>query len=174
VLMVNVCGLVSSVLVMFRVWRDVDWHMYRWLAVPAVLGSVPASFAAVYLPAAPLAVTVGAVVLAALTVSLLLQRTSLVATGNAAKAAAGFAWGVTNAVAGVGGPAGSVYALLSRWPQRRFAATLQPFFVTIVVVTLTAKLAQDPGRMPPFGAPAWLLVAAMIALGIYAGEKLQR
>lgn len=174
VLMVNVCGLVSSLLVLFRVRRDVDWKMYGWLAVPAVFGSVPASFAAVYLPSAPLAVTVGAVVLAALTVSLLLQRTSVVVTGNASRALAGFASGVTNAVAGVGGPAVSVYALLSRWPQRPFAATLQPFFATIAVVTLTTKLALDPGRMPPFHAAAWVLIAAMIVAGIYAGEKLQR
>ncbi|MCG2624434.1 hypothetical protein LVY72_21325 [Arthrobacter sp. I2-34] len=40
-LMANVCGLVSSLLIMFRVWRDLDWNMYRWLAVPAVFGSVP-------------------------------------------------------------------------------------------------------------------------------------
>jgi uncharacterized membrane protein YfcA len=174
VLMVNVCGLVSSLLILFRVWREVDWNMYRWLAVPAVLGSVPASFAAVFLPSAPLAVTVGAVVLAALSVSLLLQRTSVVVSGNPPKALAGFASGVTNAIAGVGGPAVSVYALLSRWPQRPFAATLQPFFVTIAVVTLAAKLALDPGQMPPFSASAWVLIAAMIVAGIYTGEKLQR
>ena len=174
VLMVNVCGLVSSLLILFRVWREVDWNMYRWLALPAVLGSVPASFAAVFLPAAPLAVTVGAVVLAALSVSLLLQRTSVIVSGNPAKALAGFASGVTNAVAGVGGPAVSVYALLSRWPQRPFAATLQPFFVTTAVVTLTAKLSLDPGQMPPFSAFAWVLIAGMIMAGVYTGEKLQR
>jgi uncharacterized membrane protein YfcA len=63
---------------------------------------------------------------------------------------------------------------LSRWPQRPFAATLQPFFVTIAVVTLTTKLALDPGQMPPFSAFAWVLIAAMIVTGIYTGEKLQR
>lgn len=174
VIMVNICGLVSSLLIMSRVWRDVDWSMYRWLAVPAVIGSVPASAAAVFLPAAPLAVTVGAVVLVALSISLLLQRTSVVVTGNMPKAVAGFASGITNAMAGVGGPAVSVYALLARWPQRPFAATLQPFFVTTAAVTLTSKLALDPGQMPPFQAWAWVLVAVMIVGGIYAGEKLQR
>ncbi|MBP3043831.1 sulfite exporter TauE/SafE family protein [Arthrobacter jiangjiafuii] len=174
VLMVNVCGLVSSALIMFRVWKDIDWSMYRWLAVPAVIGSVPASAAAVYLPAGPMAVVVGAVVLAALSVSLLMQRTSVTVTGNGAKAVAGFVSGVTNAVAGVGGPSVSAYALMARWPQRPFAATLQPFFVTIAVVTLTAKISLDPGQMPPFQAWAWALIALMIIGGIYAGEKLQR
>lgn len=174
VLMVNVCGLVSSSLILFRVWRDVDWGMYRWLALPAILGSIPASAAAVYLPAAPMAVTVGAVVLVALTVSLVLQRTSLVVKGNTPKAVAGFVSGITNAVAGVGGPAVSVYALLARWPQRPFAATLQPFFITTAVVTLTMKTLLDPGQMPPFSAWSWALIVLMIVAGVYAGEKLQR
>ena len=174
VLMVNVCGLVSSAMIMFRVWKDIDWSMYRWLAIPAVCGSIPASAAAVYLPAAPMAVAVGAIVLVALTVSLLMQRSPVTVTGNAPKAVAGFVAGVTNAVAGVGGPAVSAYALMARWPQRSFAATLQPFFVTIAVVTLTSKLSLDPSQMPPFEAWAWALIALMIVTGIYAGEKLQR
>ena len=118
VLMVNVCGLISSGLIMLRVWKDIDWSMYRWLAVPAVIGSVPASVAAVYLPAAPMAVVVGGIVLVALTVSLVMQRTSVTVTGNVPKAVAGFVSGVTNAVAGVGGPSVSAYALMARWPQR--------------------------------------------------------
>lgn len=174
VLMVNVCGLISSGLIMLRVWKDIDWSMYRWLAVPAVIGSIPASVAAVYLPAAPMAVVVGGIVLVALTVSLVMQRTSVTVTGNVPKAVAGFVSGVTNAVAGVGGPSVSAYALMSRWPQRPFAATLQPFFVTIAIVTLTAKLSLDPGRMPPFETWAWALIVVMIIGGIYAGEKLQR
>lgn len=174
VLMVNVCGLVSSAMIMFRVKKDIDWSMYRWLAIPAVCGSIPASVAAVYLPAGPMAVVVGVIVLVALTVSLLMQRTPVTVTGNAPKAVAGFIAGVTNAVAGVGGPAVSAYALMARWPQRQFAATLQPFFVTIALVTLTSKLSLDASQMPPFAAWAWGLVALMIIIGIYTGEKLQR
>ncbi|MFZ3452899.1 TSUP family transporter [Arthrobacter sp. 7Tela_A1] len=174
VLMVNVCGLVSSLLIMFRVWKDVDWSMYRWLAIPAVAGSIPASMAAVFLPAAPMAVIVGAVVLVALGASLVLARNSVVVKGNTAKAVAGFASGVTNAVAGVGGPAVSAYAVMARWPQRPFAATLQPFFVTIAAVTLAVKLTMDPSQMPPFSFLAWTLIAAMIVGGIYAGERLQK
>ncbi len=174
VLMVNVCGLVSSSLIMLRVWKDIDWSMYRWLAIPAVCGSIPASVAAVYLPSAPMAVVVGAVVLVALTASLLMQRTSVTVTGNPPKAVAGFIAGITNAVAGVGGPSVSAYALMARWPQRSFAAPLQPFFVTIAIVTLTAQVPLGPGQMPPFDPWARALIAVMTISGIYAGEKLQR
>jgi uncharacterized membrane protein YfcA len=142
------------------------------LAIPAVFGSVGGSFAAVGLPSAPLAVTVAAVVLAGLTVSLLLQRSSVVVTGNRSKAVAGLAAGLTNSMAGVGGPAVSAYALLARWPQRPFAATLQPFFAVIGSVTVLVKLLVDPGQVPPLETWMWVLIPVSIILGIFAGERL--
>ncbi|GAB3548009.1 TSUP family transporter [Arthrobacter tumbae] len=174
VLLVNICGVVSSTLIVPRVWKDIDWQMFRWLAIPAVFGSVAGSFAAVGLPSAPLAVTVGAVVLAGLTASLLLQRSSVVVTGNRSKAVAGLAAGLTNSMAGVGGPAVSAYALLSRWPQRPFAATLQPFFAVIGSVTVIVKLLIDPGQVPPLETWMWVLIPISIILGIFAGERLSR
>jgi uncharacterized membrane protein YfcA len=174
VLMVNICGVVSSVMIMGRVWRDIDWSMVRWLSVPAFFGSIAGSVAAVYLPSAPLSVTVGAVVLAALIISLVLQRSDVVVRGNRPKVAAGLAAGLTNSMAGVGGPAVSAYALLARWPQRPFAATLQPFFVFIGSVTLMTKLLIAPGQAPDLEPWMWALITAVIVLGIYAGEKLAR
>ncbi len=174
VLLVNICGVVSSAIITVRVWKDIDWSMFRWLTLPSVLGSIPGSFAAVYLPAAPLAVTVGAVVLAALTISLLLQRSTMVLTGNLPKAVAGMAAGLTNSMAGVGGPAVSVYALLARWPQRPFAATLQPFFVVIGLVTLITKITLAPDQVPPIPIWAWAGIALAISAGIFVGEKLAR
>lgn len=174
VLLINICGVVSSALITPRVWKDIDWGMFRWLAIPAVLGSVAGSFAAVGLPSAPLAVTVGAVVLVALTASLLLQRSSVVLTGNRSKAVAGLASGLTNSMAGVGGPAVSAYALLSRWPQRPFAATLQPFFTVIGSATILVKLLIDPGGVPPLETWMWILIPLSIIVGILAGERLAK
>ena len=172
VLLVNICGVVSSTLIVPRVWKDIDWNMFRWLTIPAVFGSVAGSFAAVSLPSAPLAVTVAAVVLAGLTASLVLQRSSVVVTGNRSKVVAGLAGGLTNSMAGVGGPAVSAYALLSRWPQRPFAATLQPFFAVIGSVTVLVKLLIDPGQVPPLETWMWVLIPVSIVLGILLGERL--
>lgn len=174
VLLVNICGVVSSALIVPRVWKDIDWSMFRWLVIPAVLGSIPGSLAAAALPSAPLAVTVGAVVLVALSASLVMQRSAVVVTGNMPKAAAGFAAGLTNSMAGVGGPAVSAYALLSRWPQRPFAATLQPFFAVIGTVTATVKLLIDPSQMPPLDPWMWIVIPLTIIGGIFAGEQLAR
>ncbi len=174
VLLVNLCGVVSSAIIVGRVWKDIDWSMFRWLVVPSLLGSIPGSFLAVSLPPAPLSVTVGAVVLVALTVSLVLQRSDVVVRGNTPKAVAGFAAGVTNSMAGVGGPAVSAYALLARWPQRPFAATLQPFFVCIGSVTLVTKLLLDPAQAPVLAPWMWIAIGLVIVTGIFAGEKLGR
>jgi uncharacterized membrane protein YfcA len=174
VLLVNICGVVSSGLILGRVWRAIDWSMYRWLVVPSLFGSVPGSFLAVAVPSAPLAVTVGGVVLVALTASLVLQRSDVVVRGNAPKVVAGFTAGLTNSMAGVGGPAVSAYALLSRWPQRSFAATLQPFFMTIGSVTLVTKLLLDPTQAPVLEPWMWGAILAVIVAGILTGEKLAR
>ncbi len=174
VVLVNICGVVSSALIVGRVWKDIDWSMFRWMVIPSVFGSIPGSIAAVMLPSAPLSVTVGGVVLVALSVSLVLQRSSVVVRGNAPKAVAGFTAGLTNAMAGVGGPAVSAYALLSRWPQRPFAATLQPFFVVIGLITLAVKLSLDPTDAPALQWWMWSAIGVVIVVGIFAGEKLSR
>jgi uncharacterized membrane protein YfcA len=174
VLMVNICGVVSSSIIVGRVWKDIDWGMFRWLVLPSLLGSIPGSFLAVVVPSAPLSVTVGVVVLVALTVSLVLQRSDVVVRGNAPKAVAGFTAGLTNSMAGVGGPAVSAYAVLSRWPQRPFAATLQPFFVCIGSVTLAVKLLLDPSQAPVLAPWMWLAIGVVIVTGIVVGEKVGR
>lgn len=174
VLLVNICGVVSSAIIVGRVWKDIDWAMFRWLVVPSLFGSIPGSFLAVAVPSAPLSVTVGAVVLVALTISLVLQRSDVVVRGNVPKVVAGFTAGVTNSMAGVGGPAVSAYALLSGWPQRSFAATLQPFFVCIGTVTLVVKLLLDPSQAPILAAWMWVAIGLAIVAGIVTGEKLSR
>lgn len=174
VLLVNLCAVVSSSIIVSRVWRDIDWSMFRWLVIPSLFGSVPGSFLAVAVPSAPLSVIVGSIVLVALTLSLVLRRSDVVVRGNTPKVVAGFTAGITNSMAGVGGPSVSAYALLSRWPQRPFAATLQPFFVCIGSVTLVTKLLLDPTQAPSLAPWMWAAIGLAIVAGIFTGEKLSR
>ncbi|MEE1619833.1 sulfite exporter TauE/SafE family protein [Zafaria sp. Z1313] len=174
VFLVNICGVVSSALIAPRVWKDIDWSMFRWLTLASVAGSVPGAVAAGLLPSAVLSVFVGAVVLAALVLSLLLSRANRVFDGKPVRVGAGLLAGLTNAMAGVGGPAVSAYAVLARWPQRPFAATLQPFFVVIGLVAVSVKLATHPEQLPLLDWWAWGLITGAIILGILGGERLQR
>ncbi len=55
------------------------------------------------------------------------------------------------AAAGIGGPSLSVYAVVSRWEQRAFAATLQPFFLTVGASSLLTKLLIAPSAGRTWG-----------------------
>lgn len=174
VIVVLVCGLVSSTIIMTRVWTEVEWSSLWWLAVPAAVATIPAAFVARWLPPAPLAIVVSLLVLVALIASLLLQRMELAVRGRLPMSLAGVMSGVTNALAGVGGPAVSAYAVISHWPQRRFAATLQPYFVVTNIVALSVKFAVDPAQSPSFGVSIWLAIVVLIVAGVVAGDRCQR
>lgn len=174
VFLVNICGVVSSAIIVPRVWKDIDWSMFRWLSSFSVFGSVAGALLAGSLPQAPLSIIVGSVVLAALLLSLILVRADIAVSGQLPKATAGFLSGATNALAGVGGPAVSAYAVLARWPQRPFAATLQPFFVVTGLVTIGMKFLTVPDQLPVLPAWAWIGVAVFIWAGVLIGERVQR
>ncbi|RQN08228.1 sulfite exporter TauE/SafE family protein [Aeromicrobium camelliae] len=174
VIVINACGLVSSALVMARVWSDVDWRLFAALGIPAMIATVPASWLALGLPPAPVSVVVGIVVLVGLSISWALQRTRLVVRGVGAGAVAGAIGGASNAIAGAAGPAFTAYALLARVPQPQFVATLQPLFIATSVVTLTTKAVTSPTSAPDLGVLLWLLVIALIVAGVFAGDWLQR
>ena len=174
VFLVNICGVLSSAIIMPRVWKDINWSMFRWLCSFSVVGSVAGALLAGVLPSAPLSIVVGATVLAALLLSLILVRANVTVSGQIPKGSAGFLSGLTNALAGVGGPAVSAYAVLARWPQRPFAATLQPFFVVTGLVTIGMKFITTPDQLPPMPLWAWIGVAVFIWAGVLIGEQVQR
>ena len=113
---------------------------------------------------------IGILVIVALTVSLVVTRTEHVATGRAPAVVAGAASGFMNAAAGVGGPALSVYAVATQWPQAAFAATAQPYFVVIGTASLVGKLARDRTGCCPRSTPATGLVDRRAARRPRLGE----
>lgn len=174
VLLVNLLGVVSSVLILPRVWRAVDWSMFRWLTPFAVGGAVLGAWLAGLLSPDVMAVSVGAIVLLALSLSMIFTSERFSTEPRAPRAIAGLLSGLTNALAGVGGPAVSAYAVLTRWPQASFAATLQPYFVVTGIAAAGAKLILDPGGLPDTDWWFWLIVLGAILVGIAAGERLLR
>ncbi|HXD28512.1 MAG TPA: sulfite exporter TauE/SafE family protein [Arthrobacter sp.] len=174
VLLVNICGVVSSVLITPRVWKDINWPAFRWLTAFSVVGSVGGAIIASRMESSLLSLVVGTVVLLALLLSLGLSRANARVSGPAPRAVAGALSGLTNAMAGVGGPAVSAYAVLSRWPQRSFAATMQPFFAVIGFVTVVSKAIVAPDQQLILPWWDWGLFVLAIAVGIFGGERLQR
>ncbi|WP_448809255.1 sulfite exporter TauE/SafE family protein [Agromyces bauzanensis] len=174
VLVINLIGAISAATVLTRVWRDVDWRAFSWLVIPACLGVVPGILLASVIDADVLRLLIGLIVFAALTASLLVTRSELVVRGDGARVVTGLLSGVLNSGAGVGGPTVSIYAVLSRWEQRSFAATLQPFFVTLSTVTIIAKRTMTPAEAPDWSWWAWGLLIGAMLLGVAVGDRLAR
>src|SRR5690606_38892482 len=137
VVLVNVLGVLSSALIVPRVWRSIDWSMFRWLSAFAVVGSLTGAWVAGLFSPPVMAVAGGGVVIVGLGGSLLVRSGRLTTGPRGPRAVAGLLSGLTNSLAGVGGPAVSAYAVLTRWPQISFAATLQPYFLLIGVTSAT-------------------------------------
>src|SRR5699024_3197538 len=73
VVLVNLCGIVSSLIVLWRTYREADWKLAGGLIVAATVGTLPGALLAVLMPGAALEVFIGALVVVALTSSLVLN-----------------------------------------------------------------------------------------------------
>ncbi len=170
VLIVNACGAVSALIITIRLWHDVDWHKYVRLVVPAFVGILPGSWLAATLPGPILQISIGLLLNIAMLTSVVLARTSYTATGTASRTVAGFTSGLMNTAAGIGGPAISIYAVTSRWGQRSFAATIQPYFASIGLVSLITKLILHPSGWPRLQWWEFCCLALALVVGLAVGE----
>ncbi|MCD5345752.1 sulfite exporter TauE/SafE family protein [Agromyces sp. H3Y2-19a] len=177
VVVVNLCAVLSSLLILPRVWRLVEGRRLAWLLPPAILGTVAGAIVAANVPGPVLQVGVGLLVVVALTVTLVVTRTAAApsddaATGPAPAIIAGAASGFMNASAGVGGPALSVYAVATRWPQAGFAATAQAYFIVIGSAALLGKFVATGWSWPSLDPAAWPFVIGALLVGLLIGEWL--
>jgi uncharacterized membrane protein YfcA len=178
VLFVNLAGAIASTLILGRVVRLVEWRRYAWLAATSVLVTVPAALLLRDASSAALEVTVGAVVIAAMTLAVVTTRLRkegahpLRGEARWPLAATGMASGFGSVAAGIGGPPVAVYAVLSGWDPRGFAATAQPFFATNALAALVAKLVFADASFPPFAGWQWATVLGAIVAGLAVGELL--
>jgi uncharacterized membrane protein YfcA len=169
--LVNLCGALTSAVILFRVWRDVRWRRFLVMLAAALVGIVPAVFVLLAVSAPVLEIGVGSLVVVGLTVMLLLRRgEARHRTGSLA--VAGVASGFMNTTAGVGGPAMSVYAVATGWDQRSFAATLQPYFLAIGLASLAAKAGATPDALSALPWQLWAGVAVACVIGLLLGEAL--
>ncbi len=178
VLFVNLAGAIASTLILGRVVRLVEWRRYGWLTLTSTLVTVPAALLLRDASSAALKVTVGAVVIAAMTLAVVttrLRREDTHAVRPDSRwplAVTGAASGFGSVAAGIGGPPVAVYAVLTGWDPRRFAATAQPFFATNAVAALVAKLVLADASFPPFDGLQWATVLLSIVAGLVVGDLL--
>lgn len=174
VFVVLTCGALASLLIIPRVWRFIEWRSLAWLTIPAVIAIVPGSILVASLPESVMQLIIGAIVVIALTGTLVVTRAQHTVTGRTAAVITGAASGIMNTAAGVGGPPLSIYAVLTRWPQVPFAATIQPYFVVIDVIALGGKFVATGGAFPGLDAWSWLIIVGSMLIGLACGEVVHK
>lgn len=174
VLVANLCGALSSAILLTRVWSRIEWRRFITLAIPAVLAVVPGALIAATLPVPALEVTIGVLILIALALSLIASRAGFEARGRTPAVVAGTASGLMSAISATSGPPISVYAIASRWPQTSFAATMQPYFVVVGLTSLIVKVAFDGGQVPALEWWQWASIVAALLVALVVGELVHR
>ncbi|HRO29602.1 sulfite exporter TauE/SafE family protein [Citricoccus sp.] len=174
VLLTNATAVVSAALMTVAVRSDVDWRRYARIAPVVVLGALPA--AVLVRAAGPgwLELIIGAVLLVSVGGTTLLPRLPEVPE-RPAGLAAGILGGFLNTAVGVASPAFLAYARVTSWGHRGFAATLQPIFLTLGLVSIIVKVLL--GSAPDADLSSWPLMLAVMAavpVGVLLGGVLSR
>lgn len=167
VTLTNLLAVVVALAVFATSARRVDRAKALILIPAGLIGVLPGTALFRLLSPGQLQITVGSITALGLAAVLLAPRlrgeARPVATG-----CAGLASGFSAAAAGAGGPALTVYAVATSWPQAEFAATGQLSYATQGAAALAVK------GMPPIPG-AWLGVAVTAVLcGLLAGQLAAR
>jgi hypothetical protein len=174
IMLANFLGALMPALVLPRIWADIEWRTLWWIALPAVAVMPGAAWLSSVSPPGPLYVVVALLVLASLLISVALVRVDTTVDGPAAQVVTGIGSGLGTVLGGVGGPAVTVYAVLSRWRVTPMVATLQPLWIIISSVSFTAKLAWDDGQLPAMPWWIWAAMVAIVIASIFLGEAVQK
>lgn len=178
ILVVNVLAFINAALTTLSVRKNVDWRLFAVIAGALIIGIVPGAWLVTYTSPAWLQVLVGVLLLVALSVTTFGHRYVPQVRGTAPAAVAGAVGGFMNTLAGIAGPAITVYAQAARWEQKSYAATLQPIFMVAGALSFVAKVALGAGdlagtdwRIWPVGVLAMLVG---LGLGIATADKITK
>lgn len=172
VLVMNALAATSALLVLARVRSGVDWLMLAWLVPPALVVIPFGTSLAARIDSALLFVVIGSISIVAIAASLLVKHLEARVSGRAALVFTGSAAGLTNSIAGMGGPPLTAYAVLSDWPHRSFVATIQPLLALMGAIAVVTKLTIFPVASPDWAWWMWAAAIASLLGGIAIGERL--
>ena len=171
----NIIGVCSALIIGVALWREADWGRLKVILPSSILGSVPAAFFVLAVPTAWLNIVVGSLVVLALSTTWIISRLGRLpeVDGVAARVATGAAGAFLNGTAGVAATATVIYSAFSRWEQRSFAASMQPTFFTMGILSVSAKIAVGATPLAAFP-PVWFLgvVVAVILVSVWVAGRL--
>ncbi|MFJ2618538.1 sulfite exporter TauE/SafE family protein [Glutamicibacter sp. NPDC087344] len=166
IMLVNLLGGCSSLLIFAQVFRQVEYKKVALLLIPAVIMTFPGAWVASMLGGPWLSIGIAVMVILALGASFLI-RDLPAAQSPALAIGAGAVSGFMSVTAGVSGPAIAGYAVASRWPQAKFAVSVQLYFLVLATSSLIAK-----GGVPHLAWTQWTACLVAMVLGIILGNFL--
>ena len=174
IMLANFLGTLMPLLLLPRIWADIEWRTVAWIGLPAVAVMPAAAWLSSISPPGPLYILVAALVLLSLLISVMLAQVNTTVDGRTAQVVTGIGAGFGTVLGGAGGPAVTVYAVLSRWPVLAMVATLQPLWILISSVSFASKWAWDDGLLPDLAWWVWLAIVAAVIVSIFLGEMVQK
>lgn len=172
ILVVNVIAAVNAAMSTWNVRGNVQWKMVTIIGSVMVLGSLPAAWLITKVSTPVLQIVVGLLLVWALLTVTIGKRHVPTIDGKVPAMLSGVMAGFMNTVAGVAGPAITVYALASRWPQIPYSATLQPLFVMSGLISFTLKTISGSGDLSSVHWTIWPAGVIACIIGIAVGARL--
>lgn len=172
ILVVNVLAATNALITSVNMRADIDWRKFFLIAPALIFGAVPGALLIRAVEPDVVLVLVGALLLLALALVTFGKRFVPEPHGPVPAVTSGVIGGFMNTLAGIAGPAITVYAQAARWEQRVYAATLQPIFFVSGIISFTIK--EFSGAADLTGVNAWIWGAGALGmvLGIVTGVKL--
>lgn len=134
----NILGLVNAGVLLVIKHKDVEWKT----ALRFTFGSIPVVVVTVLLirliPRGPMEIIVGALAVTMAVFSVVTPQLKR-ASGPIPQYATGAIGGFLSATVAQSGPAMMAYAQATRWDQVKLAATLQPYFLALNLLTVPLK-----------------------------------
>lgn len=174
VMLTALLAIIAPALMIPQVWNEIEWRRLAIIAPVAILVMPFFGWLADTTPQGPLYIVVAILVILGLSASLIVSRINAVADGSTTQALTGLGVGGGVVLAGVGGPAITIFAVLSRWEIRSFAATMQPLWALMSIGGFLTKLTFSGNELPTLPWWFWLgsLVAILIGMRIATAVRL--
>lgn len=171
ILVLNVLAAVNAAMSTLTVRKNVNWRNFAIIALALVFGAVPAALLIREVSPDWLLVAAGTLLLIALSVVTAGKRFVPRIEGTGPMAASGVVAGFMNTLAGIAGPAITVYATAARWEQRMYAATLQPIFMVSGAISFIIKEFTGAANLDAVNPWLWVIGLVAMILGLTIGVK---
>lgn len=168
VALVNLFSIGTALSIYLGRVREVEYRETVRLLIPAALAVPPGVLVAYLLPSSWLLLLTGALALGILAFGLYARRLPF-ASGRHARILAGASSGFMNVMAGMSGPPVVAYAHATAWPHRRFAVSVQFYFVFLGLISFGVR-----GIFPALSTMQWIAAGCALAAGLLGGNLLAR